>query len=326
MKRKQPSEHRASYVVVLDTPVASDDELRDLAAYLSTMRLRDCDVVVLDHTPRDAFDHQRSTLRWVARHVAVGDDRVLPGGRIDAVRAATDFAACEKVVVATEDVRYSGEALDQIVQALDVHEVVEPQDYFDPLPWWGGIETGRILVHRAIEPSPGHGATFGFRRSAMRALRGVTIPDPNEDPVRRLASRGAEVYAACDVFVRRRPQPFDEWLGARARIAGADFGMPMKTAFFFALVPLLLLLAVLGDARLAGGYAGMIAFASAALAVRGRSGATRVFPLRTCLFAPLWILERSLSVYWALARKLREEASPAPVQQQGEGNRAQRVG
>ena len=55
---------------------------------------------------------------------------------------------------------------------------------------------------------------------------------------------------------------------------------------------------------LAGGYAGVIAFASIGLAIRGRAGAASVFPLRACFFAPLWILERSLSVYWALARKL----------------------
>jgi hypothetical protein len=79
----------------------------------------------------------------------------------------------------------------------------------------------------------------------------------------------------------------------------------MKTAFFFSLVPLLVLLATLGGLRLAGGYASMIAFASVALALRGRSGAVKFFPLRACLLAPVWVLERSLSVYWALFRKLR---------------------
>ena len=49
----------------------------------------------------------------------------------------------------------------------------------------------------------------------------------------------------------------------------------------------------------------MIAFSSVALALRGRAGAAPFFPLRACLFAPLWVLERSLSVYWALLNKLR---------------------
>ena len=88
-------------------------------------------------------------------------------------------------------------------------------------------------------------------------------------------------------------------------MAGDDFTFPMKTAFFFSLVPLLLLLATLGGVRLASGYAGVIAFASVALALRGRSGASEFFPLRATLYAPLWVFERSVSVYWALFRKLR---------------------
>lgn len=326
MKRKPAQERRCSYVVVLDSPIASDDELRDLASHLSTLTLADCDVVILDRAPRAEFERHRRSLRWVGRHVAVRAEHLLPDGRIDAVRAAADFAACDKVIVATDDIRYTPHALEQTAQLLDLHEVVEPQDYFDPLPWWGGIDAGRILVHRGIEPSPDHGATFGFRRNPIRALRGLGVIDTHDDPVRRLVARGAEVFPACDVFVRRKPQPLERWLGARPRIAGDDFVLPMKTAFFFALVPLLVLLAVVGDARLAAGYAGLIAFASVALALRGRNGAAAYFPLRACLFAPLWLLERGLSVYWALARKLREETSPAAVPQTGEGNRAQRVG
>jgi hypothetical protein len=42
-----------------------------------------------------------------------------------------------------------------------------------------------------------------------------------------------------------------------------------------------------------------------ALALRGRAGAGAFFPVRACLFAPLWVAERSISVYWALYRKLR---------------------
>jgi hypothetical protein len=195
-----------------------------------------------------------------------------------------------------------------------VHEVVEPQDYLDPLPWWGGIEAGRILVHRGIEPQPDHGATFGFRRSAVSGLRTLGAGDIVDDQARRLAAAGAEVFAATDVFVRREPGALDEWLADRPRLAGGDFSLPIKSAFFFSLVPLLLLFAATGGLRLAGGYAGMIGFASVALALRGRAGAGPFFPLRACLFAPLWVVERSVSVYWALFRKLRGvDSGPARI-------------
>ena len=155
----------------------------------------------------------------------------------------------------------------------------------------------------------------------MRALGPATTP---EAQARRLAGVGAEVYPATDVFVRREPGRLGDWLSSRPKFAGDDFELPMKTAFFFSLVPMLVLLAVVGGLQLASGYAGVIAFAAIALAARGRAGATSFFPLRACLFAPLWVLERSLSVYWALLRMLRgaDEATAVHVPERASGTRA----
>jgi hypothetical protein len=232
-------------------------------------------------------------------------------GLLDHVRAAANVAACEKVIVASEDVRYTVDAIGRLCNLLDAHEVVEPQDYLEPLPWWGSIDAGRILLHRGIEPQPDHGATFGFRRGAMRIMRLFGSSFSGDDPVRRLAASGAEVFAAGDVFVRRQPGTFDEWIEKRPRIAGDDFSLPFKSAFFFSIVPLLLLLGIFGGVRLAGVYTGVIAFSSIGLALNGRSGASAFFPLRTCLFAPLWVFERSVSVYWALFRKMRGSEADA---------------
>src|SRR5205085_3258830 len=143
------------------------------------------------------------------------------------------------------------------------------------------------------------------RRSAIRGMRSLeSATDAGDDHVRRLSSRGAEVHSASDLFVRRYPPRFSEWLRQRPRQADDDFSMPVKTAFFFALIPMALMLALFGGLRLAEGYAGAVAFASLTLALRGRIGASRFFPLRICLFAPLWVFERSVSVYWALLRKV----------------------
>lgn len=292
----------------------SDDELRDLASSLSGLGVAGCDVVILDPSPAIAFDLHARVLRWVGRHVAVSSEYRLPDGAVDVVRAAAAHAACEKVIVATHDVRYTAAALEQTCERLDRHEVVEPQDYLDPLPWWSGLEAARMLVRRGIEPRPDHGATFGFRRSALRILRGLANAALFRDPVRRLGASGAEVHPAADVFVRRQPAPFRRWLEERPRQAEEDFAMPLKTAFFFAIVPFLVVAALLGGSMAAAGLAGIVAAGALALAVRGRIGASAYFPPRACLFAPLWILERSLSVYWALWRQLRgTDAAPAGV-------------
>jgi len=254
-------------------------------------------VLILDAASANGFERNRTTLRWVGRHV--------PAAGRDPVRAALSLAACEKVIVAAPDVRYTPAELETVCGLLDLHEVVEPQDYLDPLPWWGGIEAGRMLVHRSIEPYPDHGATFGFRRSAVRRLRGIDLLDIGEDQVRRLSSQGAEIHTGPDLFVRRRPPQLGDWLRERTRQAEDDFAMPLKTAFFFALIPIAVLLTLFGGVRLAAGYCGAIAFAAVALAVRGRIGAATVFPLRACFYAPLWVMERSVSVYWALILKMR---------------------
>ncbi|MBV8519393.1 MAG: hypothetical protein JO197_18520 [Acidobacteria bacterium] len=314
MRNRNAAERCCSYVAILEHAAASGSELRDLATYLSTLGVANCDVIILDASPRLQFELNGRILRWVGRHVAVRPEFRTPGGATDITRAAAALAACEKVIVAADDVRYTPEAIGQLCDLLDAHEVVEPQDYLEPLPWWGGIDAGRILVHRGIEPQPDHGATYAFRRSTVRAMRALGSSEVYDDQVRRLAAVGAEVHAATDVFVRRQPAPLGDWLSARPRLAGDDFALPMKTAFFFSLMPMLLLLAAAGGLRLAGGYAGVIAMATIGLALRGRAGAAAFFPLRAALFAPLWVFERSVSVYWALYRKLcGVEADPLRV-------------
>lgn len=323
MPTKRPSERRASYVVLVQNATAATGELRELATYLSSLDVAGCDVVILDPSPRLQFELNSRVLRWVGRHVPVGAEH-RANGEVDIVRAASANAACDKVIVAAEDIRYSPEAIGQMCDLLDLHEVVEPQDYLDPMPWWGGIEAGRILLHRAIEPQPDHSATFGFRSSALRALRALGPVTTADAQARRLAAVGAEVHPAGEVFVRREPGALSEWFTARPRQAGEDFVLPFKTTFFFSLLPMLVLIGVLGGMKLAGSYASVIAFASIALAVRGRVGATPFFPMRACLFAPLWVFERSVSVYWALFRKLRgtdEDAARIAVPDRSSGTR-----
>jgi hypothetical protein len=312
MRHRTPQDRRCTYVVPLeDQAVASMDDLRLLSEYLSTLAVADCDVLILDAALAEQFERNRRVLRWVGRHVTLDRRDRTVSGALDPVRGAVAFAACEKVIVAEPDVRYTAEEIGAVCDLLDLHEVVEPQDYLDPLPWWGGIEAGRMLVHRSIEAYPDHGTTFGFRRSAVRGLRGLDAFDLGDDSVRRLSAQGAEIHSALDLFVRRRPPQLREWLHDRTRQAEDDFAMPVKSAFFFGLIPMAILLALFGGARVAAGYLGAIAFASMALALRGRIGAGAVFPLRACFYAPLWVLERAVSVYWALGLKMRGTAVPA---------------
>jgi hypothetical protein len=318
MKSRSDRDRRCSYVVVHEDAAASPDDLRSFANHLSTLSVAGCEVIVIDDTP--SFDRNRRLFRWVGRHVAPLPRHRALSGAVDPVRGAQDLASCEKVIVAKSRVRHDAATVEALCALLDVHEVVEPQDYYDPLPWWGGIDAGRMLVHRGIEPRANHGATFGFRRAAVRGLRGLdALDDGGDDHVRRLQSQGAAVHCAGDLFVRCEPPSIGSWLRERARHADDDFALPLKTAFFFALLPVAALLVAFAGAQLASGYAGALVVGSLALALRGRAGASSVFPFRAALFAPLWMLERSLSVYWALLRKLagRDVVSAHPERERG---------
>ncbi len=307
--RKQP-EPRGSYVIAIERTEGTANDLLPLAQYLSQVGVFGCDVIIVDGSPRAQFDENRCVLRWVGRHIAARRGHRHPSG-IDPVAAAIECAAHEKVIVADHTVRYSEGCIEQLCKLLDQHEVVVPQNYLDPLSWWGAIEAGRILVHRGIEPS-GDGGTFGFRRSAIRALRSIDSHlDTAEEPLLRLENQGAELYAAGDVFVRREPPTLHDWLRDLPREAGAELAMPARGAFFFALIPMCLLLAMTGGIGIAGSFTIGIALCALALALRGRAGAGDFFPLRACLCAPLWVLERSFCVYWALLRKLRPGVAQA---------------
>lgn len=302
--KRQSRDRRCTYLVTLEQHIATLQEVQELAQYLSLVSVADFDVVIIDDSPSRLIERNRNVLRWVGRYVQARPQHRGVSGRLDPVRAAVDVAECEKVIVADHRVRYGEGSLDDLCALLDMHEVVEPQHYLDPMPWWGGVDAGRILVHRAIDPLPDRGATFGFRRSAVRGLRSIDGTLPATDHVRRLASQGAEVFSALELFVRRIPAAFDDWWRERPAEADADFALPAKTIFFFSLLPLLAVVLLLGGARMASGYAGAITFGSVALALRGRAGAANFFPLRACLLAPLWVIERSVSVYWALWRRL----------------------
>ncbi|HEY6844332.1 MAG TPA: hypothetical protein VI391_09200 [Thermoanaerobaculia bacterium] len=303
MRHRSSAERRGSYVVLLDGPSRTPDELRDLAAYLSEIALSDFEVVVVDASQQPDLDRNRQVLRWVSRHLAARPQHFTAFGIVDPVRTALDVASCERIVVADANVRYDLDALDQLALLLELHEVVEPQDYFDPMPWWGGIEAGRILVYRSVASAPDHGVTFGFQKRAIRGLR--SLDHANDDCVRRLASQGAEVFSAVKVFVRRLPPALSHWLRNLPRQAEQEFAIPAKAALFFMLLPIAIALVLIAGTSIAGSFLGTIAFVSIALAVRGRIGASRFFPLRACFFAPLWILQRSLSVYLALVWRFR---------------------
>src|ERR1700740_855466 len=134
MRHRSPRERRCTYLVVLDAPARSSDELRELAAYLTELAVANFEVLIIDATAGETLEENRRIVRWVGRYVVARPNHYGLFGNSAAVGAALDLSRCDKVIVAAPRVRYSAGALDDLTALLEVHEVVEPQDYFDPLP------------------------------------------------------------------------------------------------------------------------------------------------------------------------------------------------
>jgi hypothetical protein len=308
MNRRKPV-RGCTYAVAVDAD-ANASEVVVLASYLSTLALANCEVLILDGSVAPQFESNRRVLRWVGRHVGVDSRYRTAGGSVDVLRAAVELASAEKVIVASAETRCTTADVIAICSLLDQHEVVEPAEYVTAANWCGGMEAGRILLHRGFEQAEQVRSTIAIRRSVFRPL--LDFEERSGDMhLRRLISHGTDSYGEHEVFVRREPPQVERWVKQRVREAAADFALPLKTAIFLGFLPLMIVMTVIGGGAVAGGYAGVVAFASVLLALKGRAGAASVFPLHTCLFAPLWVAERSVLVYWALIAKIR---GPGPVE------------
>ena len=281
----RPGPRCCSYVVAIDS-AASQSEIVSLSHSLSPLGSAGCEVLIFDAS----FDEERQRiLRWVGRYEA------LPAGG-DILGAAIEVATCEKIVMASPQTRCTPADIVALCAMLESHEVVEPAEFVAPLPWWGGVDAGGLLLHRGADQPPGVRSVFAFRKHAWR-----------------LVLQGADVHRARDLFIRREPPMLGAWFRSRGRDAASDFSAPVKGAFFFGLLPAVALLALAGGADLAGSYATVLTFASLLIAVRGRAGAGHYFPWRTCLYAPVWVVARSIAIYWALIEKMRAAEVPASI-------------
>jgi hypothetical protein len=166
------------------------------------------------------------------------------------------------------------------------------------------MEGARMLINRATLRAADYPGTCAFRRAALLACGpydGDVLFD-NEEIIRHFAQHGCAIAFANDLFVRKRPPTLNKWIEQRPRQAYEDFGMRAKTTLFFGLPPLLLAAALLFGLRGIFGFIILISLGAIFLAWRGwmRGRAAEFFPLHCCFFAPLWVLERTLSTYWAL--------------------------
>jgi hypothetical protein len=276
----------------------------EMTAYLTELAGAVAETIVVDGSPPEVFAANHAV--WaphVAAHVAPDPSRACLNGKVAGVLTAAGLATREALVIADDDVRYGPAELTRTAALLADHDMVRPQNYFEPLPWHARWDTARTLLNRSFgRDFPG---TLAVRRSLLLAGGGYDgdVLFENLELIRTVAARGGRIAAPLDLYVRRLPPSAAHFRSQRVRQAYDDFALPARMALWLGVLPLLLAAA----ARRRAGPPLALAVGSALLAERGRrrAGGERVFPAGASVLAPLWILERGACSWLAVDQRIR---------------------
>lgn len=287
----------AEYILPLKW--TDDDGLAELTAYLR--RVRDwIDVTVVDGSEPELFAVHAAAWEGLVRHVPVA---VTAGanGKVRGVLTGIRLARHERIVLADDDVRYGLDELAAVVAALDGADLVVPQNHLVPAPWHARWNTARTLLNRGLgRDYPG---TYGVRRSILERTGGydADVLFENLEMERTIRAAGGVVRLRPDLYVGRRPPTARHFRSQRVRQAYDDFAQPGRLVAEACLLPLLVWASRRPAALLT------VLVVSAAIAERGRRrhGGADVFPPDRLVWVPLWLGERAVTVWLAIAARCR---------------------
>ena len=284
--------------------------IEEIVSYLRGLEGEFDEALVIDGSPPAVFDRHARALDGVARHLAPHRDLVFEMGKVNGVLTGVRESGFDSLLIADDDVRYTPATLRRTVGLLEQADLIRPQNYFDELPWHARWDTARTLLNRVftgdvVFPAGDFPGTLAVRRSsfvASGAYDGDAMFE-NLELMRTVHAAGGSILTPLDLFVARRPPSSAHFFSQRVRQAYDDFAIPARLTGFLAIGPCILGLAHRGRYRTIGA----IALASIALAEIGRrrAGGTEHFPIGGSLLAPLWIAERSVTSWLALAARLR---------------------
>lgn len=290
----------AEYVLVLrwslDASSRQASLVSDYLRWLSGLM----DVTVVDGSDPVVFAaHHELWAQWVA-HVPP-DPWPGANGKVAGVVTGVRAARHEHVVIADDDVRYDLGGLTGVLAALEAGaDLVRPQNVFTHDSWHTRWDTARTLVNRAFgHDYPG---THGLRRSAFLAMGGYRgdVLFENLELARTVLAWGGEVRDLPGLFVGREPPTAHHFLCQRVRQAYDDLGQPGRLAAELCLLPALLLSARSSPPSLA---AALLAGVAVGDLGRRRAGGAAVYPRTAPLWVPLWVAERAVCIWLALAQR-----------------------
>jgi hypothetical protein len=290
----------ATYVLPIRR--AANTPVDELASYLARIARR-CDVIVVDGSDAVAFDQAHIAWSQIALHIAPESSIAGQNGKVRGVLTALGRSQHDRVVIADDDVRFGPAELERTIALLDDADLVRPQNYFDPLPWHARWDTARTLLNRAIDGVDFPG-TLAVRRDVIASAGGydANVLFENLELIRTVEAVGGRTVSPLNLYVSRRPPSTRAFWSQRIRQAYDEFARPHRLVIFLLIAPTVA--GALGRRRVSP--VALAALLSVAIAEAGRRRArgASVFPPSASWCAPLWLLERSVCSWFALAARL----------------------
>src|SRR3954469_20797066 len=205
---------RVTYLLPIRRATFGSAEAAQLAEYFRELTEAGCEVLVVDGSPAEVFAEHEHAWRSLCRHEPVDRSFGFLNDKVNGIHTGVRLASTEKIILADDDIRYAPVQIDRVCQLLEDFEVVRPQNFLSPLPWWGRMEAARMLINRATLRTADYPGTCAFRRKTMLRVGhydGDVLFD-NEEMIRHFAREGAAINYATNLFVQKRPPRFRKWI------------------------------------------------------------------------------------------------------------------
>src|SRR3954468_5954514 len=186
---------RVTYLLPVRRATFVADDAAQLAGYFRSLAEAGCEVLVVDGSPPAVFAQHDEAWRSLCRHEQVDRSFGFLNDKVNGIHTGVNLAGCEKIILADDDIRYTALEIDRVCELLDEFEVVRPQNFLSPLPWWARMEAARMLINRATLRTADYPGTCAFRRASMLRVGhydGDVLFD-NEEMIRHFARAGASI-------------------------------------------------------------------------------------------------------------------------------------
>ena len=296
----QPIGGRYSVDYVLAVRSESTDDDEELLSYLHWLSGL-VNVIVVDGSAPDIVARRARQADAAMVWVSPASRWRFANGKVNGVLTGVGLGSADKVLLADADVRYDADAVARITALLDSHDLVVPQNYFDPMPWHARWDTARSLLNR-LTPAGDFPGTLALRQTDWLTGSGYdgNVLFENLELIRTVRAHGGTVLIARDLFVRRLPPTAAHFRGQRIRQAYDSLAQPLRLLGELALLPAIVAL-LRRPAALAAAVAVSVAAAEAG---RRRANGRYVFSATTTLYAPAWLAERAVCSWLAVAARI----------------------